>query len=203
MLAGWRDRMPDGFRLAVNLSPLQFCRRDIVREVAKELDAHGIPCSRLELEITESALMDDTESTIRQLRRFRDLGISLAVDDFGTGYSSLAYLRRFALDRIKIDRSFIRGLEDGEENPAIVRAIITLGRSLDLTVVAEGVETESQRSLLLREGCEEAQGFLFAPPLPGPVFERDWLAAIAAARTAAVLAFPGPNCPLPVPASGG
>lgn len=201
LLAGWHERLPPGFRLAINLSPLQFSRRDLVREVAEALAAYSVPGQRLELEITESALMQDTRHTAAQLVRFRELGVALALDDFGTGYSSLGYLKRFALDKIKIDRSFVMGLDEGHENAAIVRAIITLARSLELDVVAEGVETEAQRAFLLREGCREAQGFLFAAPLPPEGFERVWLprAAIPAAPLAV---FARPNFLSPAPSVG-
>ncbi|GBD43659.1 putative signaling protein [bacterium HR40] len=176
LLASWHRELPAGFRLAVNLSPLQFRRHDIVREVASALAENRVPGGLLELEITESALVEDTDATVRQLARFRELGIALALDDFGTGYSSLGYLKRFALDKLKIDRSFVSGLADSKENGAIVRAIITLARSLELGVVAEGVESEPQRQFLLREGCREAQGHLFAAALPAEIFARDWLA---------------------------
>jgi len=200
LLAGWHDRLPPGFRLAVNLSPLQFGRRHLVREVADALVAHGVPPERLELEITEGALMQDNRRTAAQLARFRELGVSLALDDFGTGYSSLGYLKRFALDKIKIDRSFVAGLGESSENAAIVRAIVTLARSLELEVVAEGVETEEQRAFLLREGCREAQGFLFAPPLPPEHFEREWLRR-AATPAVTVAAFARPDFLLPAPAA--
>ncbi len=201
LLAEWRERLPPGFRLAVNLSPLQFGRRDLVREVAAALAAHGVSPERLEVEITEGALMQDTRHTAAQLARFRELGVSLALDDFGTGYSSLGYLKRFALDKIKIDRSFVMGLGESSENAAIVRAIVTLARSLELEVVAEGVETEEQRAFLLREGCREAQGFLFAAPLPPERFAREWLPR-AAVPAAAVPAFARPDFLLPTPAAG-
>jgi diguanylate cyclase (GGDEF)-like protein/PAS domain S-box-containing protein len=201
LLAGWHERLPPSFRLAVNLSPLQFSRRDLVREVAEALAASAVPAERLELEITESALMQDTRRTAAQLTRLRELGVALALDDFGTGYSSLGYLKRFALDKIKIDRSFVMGLDEGHENAAIVRAIITLARSLELDVVAEGVESEAQRAFLLREGCREAQGYLFAAPLPTERFERVWLPR-AAPLAAPVAAFARPDFLLPAPSVG-
>ncbi len=164
-------------RLAVNLSPLQFVRRDIVEEIRAVLARSGVEASRVELEITESALMQETGRTIEALRQLADLGVELVLDDFGTGYSSLGYLKRFPIHRLKIDQSFVRGLPEVAEQRAIVRAILTLARTLGLGCVAEGVETERARELLLAEGCREGQGYLFDVPRPAEAFAERWLPA--------------------------
>jgi EAL domain-containing protein (putative c-di-GMP-specific phosphodiesterase class I) len=134
--------------------------------VVAALGASGLPASRLELEITETVLLQDTEATITTLTSLRDLGVSISMDDFGTGYSSLSYLRRFPFDKIKIDRSFIRDLSDEPDSIAIIRAVAGLGSSLGISTTAEGVETEAQLQRLREEGCTEVQGYLFSKPIP-------------------------------------
>ena len=129
------------------------------------LSASGLPARRLELEITESVLMQDAEAVLACLHRLRALGVRIALDDFGTGYSSLSYLRRFPFDRIKIDRSFIREIAD-PGTAAIVRAVVDLGTQLGASITAEGIETEEQMARVRQEGCTEAQGFLLGRPLP-------------------------------------
>jgi EAL domain-containing protein (putative c-di-GMP-specific phosphodiesterase class I) len=126
----------------------------------------GLPASRLELEITETVLLQDTEATITTLTSLRDLGVGISMDDFGTGYSSLSYLRRFPFDKIKIDRSFIRDLSEEPDSIAIIRAVAGLGSSLGIATTAEGVETEAQLQRLREEGCTEVQGYLFSKPIP-------------------------------------
>jgi EAL domain-containing protein (putative c-di-GMP-specific phosphodiesterase class I) len=126
----------------------------------------GLSPSRLELEITESVLIDDFGRAQAILRRLKSLGVRIAMDDFGTGYSSLSYLQSFPFDKIKVDRSFVSDLETNNNNAAIVRAVITLTRSLNLPVLAEGVETEAQRLILSREGCDQIQGYLIGKPMP-------------------------------------
>ena len=152
--------------LAVNLSPRQFMHRGLVESIRRILDETGIAPSLLEFEITETALMQHGEQTLEILGQINAMGIRLSIDDFGTGYSSLAYLKRFPVKKIKIDRAFINDLEDSAEDRAIVAAIIALSDSLQLSVVAEGVETEGQYALLQRNGCQFAQGYLFSPPVP-------------------------------------
>ena len=125
----------------------------------------GLAARQLELEITETVLLNDSEATLATLHRLRDLGLRISMDDFGTGYSSMSYLRSFPFDKIKIDQSFVRGLPDNVESMAIVRAVIGLSRSLGMTVTAEGVESLEQAALLARETCTELQGFLFSEPL--------------------------------------
>ena len=159
-------RWPTNVKVAVNLSPLQFRNRGLASEVASVLERSGLPAARLELEITESLLLQDGETTLAILNEIRALGVHLSMDDFGTGYSSLSYLRRFPFDKIKIDQSFIRNLDASGECMAIVRAVLSLGRSLGMRVVAEGVETEEQFALLQNEGCEQVQGYLFSKPVP-------------------------------------
>ena len=149
-------------RVAVNLSPAQFAFQDLVEEVDDILEETGFPPERLELEITESTLMRDQRGAVDTLRSLHELGISVALDDFGTGYSSLSYLKRFPLDKVKIDRSFVQDLPHDPDSAAITRTIISLGKTLRLKVLAEGVETAEQCAFLLREGCDEAQGYLFS-----------------------------------------
>ena len=160
--ASWKSRA----QLAVNLSPAQFHHGDLPGLVHSVLLETGLSPSRLELEITESVLIDDFGRAQAILRRLKILGVKIAMDDFGTGYSSLSYLQSFPFDKIKIDRSFISDLETNNNNAAIVRAVITLARSLNLPVLAEGVETEAQRLILSQDGCDQIQGFLIGRPLP-------------------------------------
>ena len=152
--------------VAVNLSPRQFMQRGLVEAIRAILDDTGIDPALLELEITEAALMLHGQQTLATLGQIHAMGVRLSIDDFGTGYSSLAYLKRFPMRNIKIDRAFIKDLENSAEDRAIVAAIIALSRSLQLSVVAEGVETEAQFSLLQRAGCQYAQGYLFSAPVP-------------------------------------
>ena len=157
---------PDGVKVAVNLSALQFRNRNLARCVAAALERSGLACERLELEITESLLLQDSETTLAILHEIRALGVRISMDDFGTGYSSLSYLRLFPFDKIKIDQSFIRSLDASGEGMAIIRAVVGLGRALGMGVVAEGVETQEQFDLLRREGCDQIQGYLISRPKP-------------------------------------
>ncbi|MFL6660793.1 MAG: putative bifunctional diguanylate cyclase/phosphodiesterase [Rhizobacter sp.] len=160
-----------GIVVSVNVSAVQFQRGDFVDTVAAALHATGLPPALLELELTESILIQNAHEALLRLRTLSGLGVKLAIDDFGTGYSSLGYLKRFPIDRLKIDRSFVRGLPDDASDAGIVNAIVNLGRALQLEIVAEGVETEAQRAFLARTGCEQYQGFLFAPALDSTSFE--------------------------------
>ncbi len=157
---------PADVRVAVNLSSIQFRSRDLHQQVKIALDDSGLAAERLELEITESLLLADTDSTLKTLHKLRALGVRISMDDFGTGYSSLSYLRSFPFDKIKIDRSFVRDLAATQGSRAIVNAVIGLGRSLGMSTTAEGIETEAQLDVVRAEGCTEVQGFLFSPPLP-------------------------------------
>jgi diguanylate cyclase (GGDEF)-like protein len=156
---------PADLKVAVNLSPLQF-KGDLVGDVRRALQESGLPASRLELEITESLFLNDDDTVLGILRAVRALGVRIAMDDFGTGYSSLSYLQRFPFDKIKIDKSFVQGMTEKSDCLAIVRAVISLGRSLGMLVNAEGVETETQCATLIGEGCGELQGYLFSRPQP-------------------------------------
>ena len=151
--------------MSVNLSARQFGQPDLVDQVDAILTETGLDASTLELEITESVVMDQSEVGVRSLHRLRDMGVRLVLDDFGTGYSSLAYLKHLPLDTIKIDRTFVAGL-DGEADRSIVEAVIALAHGLRITVVAEGIETEAQFEILRSMGCDVGQGYLFARPLP-------------------------------------
>jgi len=158
-------RWPDLF-LAVNLSPIQVKDRALFTLVAAMLDETGLDPKRLVLEITEGVLIDDQEETRERLEEIRELGVRIALDDFGAGYSSLSYLQSFPFDKLKIDGSFVAHLGKSENTAFIVQAIVALGRALNLSVLAEGVETEEQRTLLRIAGCDEMQGYLFARPVP-------------------------------------
>jgi diguanylate cyclase (GGDEF)-like protein/PAS domain S-box-containing protein len=162
---GWR------MQVAVNVSALQFQQINFVDTVAQALKASGLPPSLLELELTESILLRDAEEALCRLESLAELGVCMSIDDFGTGYSSLGYLKRFPIQRLKIDRSFVKGLPADESDAGIVNAVIQMGRALRLHVIAEGVETDAQRDFLMRAGCHEFQGFLYAPALDPRAFE--------------------------------
>jgi diguanylate cyclase (GGDEF)-like protein len=159
-------RWPEDVKVAVNLSPVQFKHGGLIAAVANALSTSGLPASRLDLEITESVLLDKTDVNLATLNQLSDLGVRISMDDFGTGYSSLSYLRSFRFDKIKIDRSFVSDLAQNSDSLAIVRAIADLGSSFGMTIIAEGVETEEQLKHVELEGCTEVQGFLFSPPRP-------------------------------------
>jgi predicted signal transduction protein with EAL and GGDEF domain len=160
-------RWPDRIKVAVNVSPVSLRAGSLVQTVIGALAAAGLPASRLELEITETALLQNSEDALGTLTRLHDLGLRLALDDFGTGYSSLSYLRSYPFDKIKIDRSFIADLDAGNEDSlAIVRSVTRLGASLGMETTAEGVETEAQLVAVRAEGVTEMQGYHFSPPRP-------------------------------------
>lgn len=158
------SRWPSDQRISVNLSPAQFGRQALVDEVSHALETSGLTPARLELEITESILLDASQRNIDILHQLKRLGVRIVLDDFGTGYSSLHYLRAFPFDRLKIDQSFIREMCDSREALAIVRAVTSMGKSLDMEVTAEGVERPEQMALLQQEGCSHLQGFLLGRP---------------------------------------
>jgi diguanylate cyclase (GGDEF)-like protein/PAS domain S-box-containing protein len=173
--AAWRAMgLPLG-RIGVNLFPAQLHGDALLKDIEDALRQSGLPAPALELEITENVALN-YEVAITPLQKLSDRGVKLAFDDFGTGYASLSYLTRFPLSRIKIDRSFVRNITDNTEHAAIVRSLIAMAHNLGLEVIAEGVETEAQAAFLLEQDCEEAQGFLFAKPLPAAEFE-DYLRA--------------------------
>ena len=160
---------PVPYKIAVNVSGLQLAQLDLVDLVKMVLYQTGLAPERLELEVTETAIISDKKRALNTLRQIRELGVSISIDDFGTGYSSLETLRSFPFDKIKLDRSFMMEVENSEQSKAIVRAILALGRSLSVPVLAEGVETLEQLDVLRAEGCNEAQGFFLGRP--GPM---DW-----------------------------
>jgi EAL domain-containing protein (putative c-di-GMP-specific phosphodiesterase class I) len=161
---------PDPFRVSVNLSVRQVQQADLAYEVDQVLKAASIDPASLTLEVTETVLMEDTEVTVDQLARLRSLGVKVAIDDFGTGYSSLGYLRRFPIDVLKIDRSFINGVGQSAQETALTTAIIALAETLGLETVAEGIERTDQLEDLKRMNCLLGQGFLFSPALaPTPL----------------------------------
>ncbi len=166
----WQRQGMPPLRVAVNLSARQFVQANLVSDVARVLDASGLAPQWLELEITESMVMDDPERAIRTLRQLKSMGIALAIDDFGTGYSSLGYLKRFPIDNIKIDRSFIKDIPLSNDDATITRTIIDMTHNLRLKVIAEGVETEAQRDFLHAHGCDEMQGYYFSRPLAEDAF---------------------------------
>jgi diguanylate cyclase (GGDEF)-like protein len=155
---------PGDVTIAVNLSPAQFRNKQLISTVMSALAASGLSANRLELEITETALLHDAETTLAVLQNLREIGVRITMDDFGTGYSSLSYLRKFPFDKIKIDQSFIRDMSDHDDSLAIVRAVVAMSTSLSIATTAEGVETRQQLEQLKSEGCTEAQGYLFSPP---------------------------------------
>lgn len=162
----WQSGQTEFLRVAVNLSGRQFSSPNLAKQIRKILDKTGLPPECLEMEITESTLMKDDQLSLGNMAEIRDMGIQMAIDDFGTGYSSLSYLKRFPIDTIKIDRSFIRHIGSDDEDSAIVTAIISMAHSLKLKVVAEGVETQEQLSFLQDCQCDIMQGYLFSKPLP-------------------------------------
>jgi EAL domain-containing protein (putative c-di-GMP-specific phosphodiesterase class I) len=157
---------PTEISVSVNLSAVQFVKGDLVATVMNALASSGLAASRLELEVTESIMLERTDQNMRILDQLHELGVRIAMDDFGTGYSSIGYLRSFKFDKLKIDRSFVKDVLDDEKSLAIVRAIVGLGASFGITTTAEGVETENQRECLRHEGCTEVQGYLYSKPLP-------------------------------------
>ncbi|NTV09550.1 MAG: EAL domain-containing protein [Zoogloea sp.] len=168
----WQAEGRPPITMAVNLSPRQFRHPGLVEDVEAILRETGLAPRWLELEITESTLMAHTDETMAKLKTLSDLGVGLAIDDFGTGYSSLNYLKRFPVDKLKIDQSFVRDIFKDRDDAAIVNAIINLARSLGLTTLAEGVETAEQLAELRKVGCIQCQGYYFSRPLPAREAER-------------------------------
>lgn len=156
--------------MAVNLSALQFKRGNLIETVINALERSGLPAGQLELELTESILLQDMDVVMKTLRRLKEIGVKLSIDDFGTGYSSLSYLKRLDVDKLKIDQSFVRDLIEDQDDASIVKAIIQLGHTLQLTTIAEGVETSAQLDILRSNGCDQFQGYLFSRALPAEAF---------------------------------
>jgi EAL domain-containing protein (putative c-di-GMP-specific phosphodiesterase class I) len=169
-LKEWQRQGGPAMPVAVNLSARQFRQQDLEARLLGIVAAAGIDASLIELEITESHLMHDPEHAVRVLRSLGAAGLRIAIDDFGTGYSSLAYLTRFPLSSLKIDRSFVADALEDEADATIVRTIVDMAHTLGFTVIAEGVETEPQAAFLRALGCEAAQGYLFAQPMPAKEF---------------------------------
>jgi EAL domain-containing protein (putative c-di-GMP-specific phosphodiesterase class I) len=163
--------------MSVNLSARQFQHPTLIEDIARVLRETGLEPKTLKLEITESVVMQRAESTVATLQELKRLGVQLAIDDFGTGYSSLSYLKRFPVDTLKIDRSFVAGIEDDSQDTAIVNAVLALATALNLTVTAEGIETLEQLRRLHALGCDRGQGYYFAKPVPaaamGALLDRD------------------------------
>ncbi len=180
-MRGWEDRYGWAPRIAVNLSAQQFTDARLAAGIAAALEAGRVPARQLEVEITETAAMKDVAKTARTLGELSALGVRVSIDDFGTGYSSLNYLRRFAVDAIKIDKSFVDDIGQDANADAVCDAILRLGQSLGTRVIAEGVETERQLAFLRQRHCDEVQGYLFGKPVPLEEFETTWVAARAAA----------------------
>jgi len=164
-IGDWSRALGRPVKIAANLSPRQFYQKSLLAAIGGALDHHGVPSGCLELEITETALMSREEEVDRLMHDIRALGVELSIDDFGTGYSSLAYLKRFPVARLKVDRAFVRDLGKDDDSAAIARSIVNLARGLRLQVVAEGVETEAQLAVLRGMDCDQYQGFLFSRPL--------------------------------------
>jgi diguanylate cyclase (GGDEF)-like protein len=177
----WHDAGYTGWNVAVNLSSLQFGHAGLVDAVREALDRHALEASALTLEVTESTAMRDVKASLAILQQLAEMGVRISIDDFGTGYSSLLYLKRLPAAELKIDRAFVRELHSGSEDAAIVSAIVALGHTLKLEIVAEGVETPGQQHFLTETGCDMLQGFLFGRPVPASQF------VDVAARNAALL----------------
>ncbi|WP_445671958.1 putative bifunctional diguanylate cyclase/phosphodiesterase [Pseudomonas inefficax] len=166
----WLDQGHQGWRMAVNLSAIQFCHAGLVESVAQALQQSGLPANCLTLEITETTAMHDADASLTVLQHLAEMGVDLSIDDFGTGYSSLMYLKRLPANELKIDRGFVRDLEHDSDDAAIVSAIVALGQALGLRIVAEGVETDRQQDFLTRLGCDSLQGYLLGQPVPAEQF---------------------------------
>jgi EAL domain-containing protein (putative c-di-GMP-specific phosphodiesterase class I) len=173
----WRKQYHGDFQISVNQSPLQFRMPTTLDSWLRYLEQLSLPGKAIAVEITEGILLDVTANMTAQMLKFRDAGVQVAIDDFGTGYSSLSYLNKLDIDYLKIDQSFIRNLKAGSSDMALSEAIIVMAHKLGLHVIAEGVETEEQKDLLVQAGCDFAQGYLFSRPLPVPAFEQ-WLDAL-------------------------
>ena len=179
-IGAWRDMNLGLVPVAVNLSPVQICRPDFAAEVEECLRRHRVPPAFIEFELTENLLIESNEETQKQMRRLRGAGIRFSIDDFGTGYSSLSYLHRLQVDAIKLDRSFVMSIDTDDAARRLVQAMIAVAEGLGLGVIAEGVETEEQRRVLIAAGCPTMQGFLFSRPLPAEDFEEYLRAARSA-----------------------
>ena len=178
-LAAWaEDPATAGLELAVNVSARQFHQGSFVEMVRNTLMRSGAPAHRLKLELTESLLLQDVDDTVRKMKLLKQDGVCFSLDDFGTGYSSLAYIKRLPLDQLKIDQSFVRDINSDANDVSIIRTIVALAGSMQLQVIAEGVETASQRNFLIEQHCLAFQGYLFGRPMP----VADFMTLLAAQR---------------------
>jgi EAL domain-containing protein (putative c-di-GMP-specific phosphodiesterase class I) len=166
-LKAWERAGLRAVPVAINLSARQFLSPDLAQSIRSVLEEHEVSAERLEIELTESSVMSNPEDAVRTLEYLEAMGLRIAIDDFGTGYSSLGYLKRFPIRALKVDRSFVRDVTSDPDDAAITQAVISMAHSLELQVVAEGVETEAQLAFLIQYGCDEVQGFLFSRPIPG------------------------------------
>ncbi|AZF05452.1 EAL domain-containing response regulator [Pseudomonas sp. R5-89-07] len=180
-IATWQRGAVGAVEVSVNVSGHQLIEGDLIADIAHSLARTGVQAHCLEVELTEGSLMENTQHTIASLQRLRTMGVKISIDDFGTGYSSLAYLRRFPIDTLKIDIAFIREVTTNHQDAAITRTIIELAHSLNLRVVAEGVETQAQLAFLKEAGCDQIQGYLFSRPLSAATLERLLLERLAGA----------------------
>ncbi|TVP88308.1 MAG: EAL domain-containing protein, partial [Pseudomonadaceae bacterium] len=175
-LRAWHDLGYTDLRMAINLSTVQLHNTELSRSVTNLMQRYALPPLSLEMEVTETGLMEDIGAAAAHLNSLKKAGVQIAIDDFGTGYSSLSYLRGLPLDKIKIDKSFVQDVLVDEDDATIVRAIIQLARSLNMQVIAEGVETREQEAYIIAQGCNEGQGYLYSKPLAAKAFI-DWLQA--------------------------
>jgi EAL domain-containing protein (putative c-di-GMP-specific phosphodiesterase class I) len=171
----WMDAGLGDFFVAVNVSAQQIQRGNFAEQVADTLRRHGLPADRLELELTESALLENVDRALHSMQQLSALGVHLSFDDFGTGYSSLSYLRQFHVDKLKIDKSFVCDIPRDASSVAIANTVVAIGHQLRMTVIAEGVETAEQAQLLIDMGCDALQGYLFSRPMKGQAVA-EWLA---------------------------
>jgi len=183
-LKQWQQQSLPPITLAINLSALQFIQPGLAATAAALISEEGLTPEQFELELTEAVALNNPEDAQRIMTKLKAAGFSLSIDDFGTGYSSMSYLKRFAVDKLKIDQSFIRELTDSSTDQGIVTAIIQLAHSLGMTVIAEGVETAAQLNFLTRQECDAIQGYHFSRPLPATAFEAFWREQCTAAETA-------------------
>jgi len=173
-IRAWNRKGYGDFRVAVNISPKQLQQPNFISYLKSALEKHGVHPSSLEVEITEGSMQNKNEA-VPALQSIKKLGVTISVDDFGTGYSSLSYLKQFPIDVLKIDQSFVRDIIGNEKDAAIASAIVHLGRSLGVEVIAEGVETAHQAEFLAAEGCHKAQGYFFSRPVPPEIAEENYL----------------------------
>ncbi|MCK5829069.1 MAG: EAL domain-containing protein [Methylococcales bacterium] len=170
----WKDKELPLVKVAINISARQFAQKDLVTTFVQEVESSGVEASLLQVEITESMMIQDMDIAVNVMERLKSVGISIAIDDFGTGYSSLEYLRKLPIDKLKIDKSFIASVVNNQDDASIVQAVIAMGRNMNIQIIAEGVETEEQLHFLLEQKCEYAQGFFFSKPIPAEKIE-EWI----------------------------